>query len=192
MARSQSAMPEILDLAHLPIPDRAQLEEMNGDRDAALSASTTLANESHDATVPHLDHFKQLPDEVDPPIAKLLAEGDDLREPPKMLRGVGVGLPVRPDHLDLRIKSCRKGFAGQLPAHERIAGVNALSDRVRVLRHRLPPLLGEPFGGCAGLVDVEVIRTPLDQPIYPRDDGCAADLNPTRTPAGPAALAPHT
>jgi hypothetical protein len=126
-------MPEILDLAHLPIPDRAQLEEMNGDRDAALSASTTLANESHGATVRHLDQFDQLLDEVDPPIPILLGERDDLCEPPKMLWKVRVRLPVSPDHLDLRIKAFRNGFAGQLTAMERIEVVDGLSDRVRVL-----------------------------------------------------------
>ena len=77
---------------------------MKDDRDAALSASLAPANKSHDATVRHLDHFKQLLDEVDPPIANVLGEGNDFREPPKMLWEVGVGLPVPPDHLDLRIK----------------------------------------------------------------------------------------
>ena len=82
---------------------------MKDDRDAALSASLAPANKSHDATVRHLDHFKQLLDEVDPPIAELLDAGDDLREPPKMLWEVGERL-VPPDHLDLRIKSFRVGF----------------------------------------------------------------------------------
>src|SRR5262249_51489539 len=58
------AVTEILDLVHLSISDRVQHEEMNDDRDAALSASSTLANESHDATIRHLDYFKQLLDEV--------------------------------------------------------------------------------------------------------------------------------
>src|SRR6516225_7713633 len=30
-----------------------------------------------------------------------------------------------------------------------------------ILRHRLPPLLGEPFGGCAGLIYVGVAREAL-------------------------------
>jgi hypothetical protein len=76
---------------------------MNDDWDAALSASTTLANESHDATVRHLDHFKQLLGEVDPPIAILLKEGDDRCEPPKMRWEVRVRLPIRPEQLDVRI-----------------------------------------------------------------------------------------
>jgi hypothetical protein len=33
-----------------------------------------------------------------------------------------------------------------------------------LLRHRLLPLLGEPFGGCASLVDVEVDHDPFPQP----------------------------
>jgi hypothetical protein len=66
---SIGAMTEVLDLAHLSITDRVQPEEMKDDRDAALSASTTLANESHEATVGDLDQLKQLGDEVDPPIA---------------------------------------------------------------------------------------------------------------------------
>jgi hypothetical protein len=37
-------------------------------------------------------------------------------------------------------------------------------------RHRLPPLFGEPFGGCAGLVDVEIDRDPLDQASRPQRD----------------------
>ena len=61
-----------------------------------------------------------------------------------MLWGVGVGLPVAPENLDLRIKSFRPGFVGQLPAHEHIEGVNALSDGIYVLRHRLPR---HPDGG---------------------------------------------
>src|SRR5262249_25958354 len=48
---SVGAMTENLDLAHLSISDRVQREVMKDDRDAALSASTTLANESRDATV---------------------------------------------------------------------------------------------------------------------------------------------
>jgi hypothetical protein len=47
---SVGAMPEVLDLAHISISDRAQLEEVDDDRDAALSASATLANESQDRT----------------------------------------------------------------------------------------------------------------------------------------------
>src|SRR6516164_4617973 len=128
-------MTEKLHLAHLSISDRVQREVMKDDRDAALSASTTHANESHDATIRHLDHFKQLRDEADPPLAILLKEGDDLGAPSKMLREVRVGLPVPPDHLDLRIKSFRQGFVGQLLVDERNDGVNAPSDRVRVLRH---------------------------------------------------------
>ena len=131
-------MTEILDLASLPISDREQLEEMHDDRDAALSASTTQSNESHDATARHLDHFKQLPDEVAPLVAILLIEVDHLCEAPKMLWEVGVLLPVRPEQLGLRIKVFRKGLAGQLPPHERIACVGDVPDRVRVARHRLP------------------------------------------------------
>ena len=62
-------MTEVLDLARLSISDRVQREVMDDDRDAALSASTTLANESHDATVRRLGQLEQLVDEVDPPIA---------------------------------------------------------------------------------------------------------------------------
>jgi hypothetical protein len=68
-------MTEVLDLARLFISDRVQREVMNDDRDAALSASRTMANESHHATVRHLDQLKQLVDVVDPPIAILLKEG---------------------------------------------------------------------------------------------------------------------
>ena len=71
-----------------------------------------------------------------------------------MLWEVGVRLPVRPEQLDQRIKVFGIRFVRQLPAHERIAGVGELSDRVRALRHRLPPLLGERFRGCAAFVDL--------------------------------------
>jgi hypothetical protein len=129
---SIGAMTEILDLAHLSISDREQPEEMKDDRDAAVSASSILANESHDATVRRLDQLEQLVDEVDPPIANLLEEGDELCGPPKILWEVGERL-VPPEHLELRIKVFRQGFVGQLPAHERIGGVVELPDRVRVL-----------------------------------------------------------
>jgi hypothetical protein len=132
-------MTEIHDLANLSISDSPQREEMKDDRDAALSTSGTLAKESHNATVRHIDQLDQLVDEVDPPIANLLKEGNGLREPPKMLGEVGVHLPIPPEHLDLRIKSFGQGFDGQLPAHERIDGVGDLSERVRALRHRAYP-----------------------------------------------------
>ena len=82
-------MTEKLDLAHLSISDRVQREEMNDDRDAALSASATLTNESQDPTVRHVDHFKQLPDQVDPPISILLSEGDT--SPSRQQRVAGDG-----------------------------------------------------------------------------------------------------
>jgi hypothetical protein len=58
-------MTENLDLAHLSVSDREQLEEMNDDRYSALSASTTLANESHEAAVRDLDQLEQLVMEED-------------------------------------------------------------------------------------------------------------------------------
>jgi hypothetical protein len=109
---SIGAMTEILDLARLSMSDRPQLEEMNGDRDTALSASATLANESQDPTARQIDHFKRLLGQVDPPIPILLSEGDELREAAKVLGKVRVRLPVPPEQLELGIKVFRKGFAG--------------------------------------------------------------------------------
>src|SRR5207248_10250965 len=125
-----------LERASPTVPECVQREEVDDDRDAALSASATLANESQDPTVGRLDQFKELLDLVDPPIPILLRERDDLWEPPKMLWEVRVRLSVPPEQLDLWSKSFRIGFAGQLTAHERIEGVDALADRVSVLRHR--------------------------------------------------------
>ena len=53
-------MAEEFNLAHLFASDRAHLEEVDDDRDAALSAFATLANESHDAVARRLDHLKEL------------------------------------------------------------------------------------------------------------------------------------
>jgi hypothetical protein len=41
---SVGAVTKVLDFAHLPISDREQREEVKHDWDAALSASSTLAN----------------------------------------------------------------------------------------------------------------------------------------------------
>src|SRR5436190_2894850 len=130
-------MTEVLDLAHRPISDRVQHEEVDDDRDAALSASATLLHENQDATARRIRQFKRLLDQIDPPLPILLSEGDVLRKPAKLLWEVRVCLPARPEHLDLRINSLRNDFAGQLSTHIRIEGVDALSDLVRVLRHRL-------------------------------------------------------
>ena len=175
-------MAEILDLAHLPISDRAQLEEVDDDRDATLSASATLANESQDLTARCLDQLKRLLDEVDPPIAILLRECDALWESLEMLWEVRVRLPVPPEQLDLRIKSVRIGCAGQLTAHERIEGVSPQSDRVQVLRHRLAPLLGEAFGGSKGLGAVGEVFDLGDLTVSESEDleDPPADLNATR------------
>src|SRR4051794_29145598 len=65
-------------------------------------------------------------------------------------------------------------------AVERI--VRATNDRHqltgrRLLGHRLPPFLGEVFGGGTSRVDVEVRRVANDQTAYPFDDRCVAKLN---------------
>jgi hypothetical protein len=46
-----------------------------------------------------------------------------------------------------------------------------------LLRHRLPPLLGEAFGGGAGLVDVRSERHPDDQAIRPLGEASGALSN---------------
>src|SRR5262249_925854 len=38
-----------------------------------------------------------------------------------------------------------------------------------ILRHRLPTLSGDPFGGCTGLVDVGVDHDPFDEAVVPPD-----------------------
>src|SRR5438094_883439 len=52
-----------------------------------------------------------------------------------------------------------------------VAPIYALIDLAHeihvLLRHRLLPRLGEPFGGCPGLVDVGVVREANDQAVYP-------------------------
>src|SRR5205814_5881495 len=104
---------------------------------------------------------------------------------------VRVGLPVPPDHLDLWINSLRNDFAGQLTTHIRIEGVDALSDLVRVLRHRLPPFLGKAFGGSTGLVDVVIARRSHDQALLPNGDNRNAKLNSTGAAHRTAARAAH-
>jgi hypothetical protein len=61
---SVGTMAEVLDPADLSISDRAQLEEVDDDRDAALSASATLANESQDPTTRRIDQLKRLGEQV--------------------------------------------------------------------------------------------------------------------------------
>jgi hypothetical protein len=57
-----------------------------------------------------------------------------------------------------------------------------------LLRHRLPPLLGEPFGGCAGLVDVggrkasdRAPHTEVDPSLALSDTAVAANRTPVLT-----------
>ena len=52
--------------------------------------------------------------------------------------------------------------------------------------HLLPPFLSEPFGGGAGLVDVEVERAPPHESIDPRVYYSIAKLNPACAPSRPA------
>ena len=60
-----------------------------------------------------------------------------------------------------------------------------------LLRHRLPPFLGEPFGDCAGLVDVGVVRGALDQPVRPSRHPPIADLEPAVAAGETATLDEH-
>src|SRR5262245_43090133 len=46
-----------------------------------------------------------------------------------------------------------------------------------ILRHRLPPLLGKPFGGCAGLVYVGVGRDSHEQAVEREADACKTASN---------------
>src|ERR1700730_5744065 len=46
-------------------------------------------------------------------------------------------------------------------------GVGVMSNRVRVLRHRLPPFLCEAFGGTTSLLAVRVVCLPLVQSFPP-------------------------
>src|SRR6266487_2312999 len=48
---------------------------------------------------------------------------------------------------------------------------------VQVRRHGLAPFGGEPFGGCAGGVDVSRGRGPHDQALLPNGDNRVAFLN---------------
>ncbi len=56
--------------------------------------------------------------------------------------------PVGDDELDLGVRPSRRAVVTALPIGEDRA------HKVQVLRHRLPPFLGEAFGGSTGLVDV--------------------------------------
>src|SRR5260370_30227334 len=63
----------------------------------------------------------------------------------------------------------------------------AHAPRVRV-GHRLPPRLGEAFGGSTGLVDVVVRRDPLDHATHPYADHSLAPMNVTTSSSRMAAL----
>jgi hypothetical protein len=54
--------------------------------------------------------------------------------------------------------------------------------------HRLPPFLGEPFGGCAGLVDVGVERESFDEAIPSRPDCGEAKLDGAAAAPGSCSL----
>src|SRR6202521_2897590 len=60
-----------------------------------------------------------------------------------------------------------------------------------LLRHRLPPRLGEPVGGRAGLVDVGVDRHARDSALYPRVDKRLLPLNTATTANRTCVLANH-
>src|SRR6266480_666414 len=55
----------------------------------------------------------------------------------------------------------------------------------------LCPLLGKPFGGCAGFIDVEVLRGTRAQALYIEVDGGEADLNFTAASNGTPFLRNH-
>src|SRR5205823_5276531 len=48
-----------------------------------------------------------------------------------------------------------------------------------LLRHHLPPFLGEAFGSSTGLVDVGIHRYPHDQALLPNGDECVPVSNVT-------------
>jgi hypothetical protein len=60
------------------------------------------------------------------------------------------------------------------------------------VRDRLTPLLGEAFGGCAGLVDIEVVRGPHGQTRLPYGDRCVAKLDVSTAANGTGILADHS
>ena len=104
-------MAEVLRTAQLAISDCAEFEEMDFDRDAALTPSTGLANENHNATARSLDVLERLLGQVCPPVPELLHERNHLRNAPEMLRSIRVGPPVTPDVLDIGMQEVRELFA---------------------------------------------------------------------------------
>src|SRR5205823_2238447 len=125
--------------------------------------SATLANQRQDPTARRIGHLKRLLDHVDPPVAILLTEREELCKPLQVLREVGVRLPVAPQQLDLRINLVRIGFGGKLTAHERIESVHARVERayeVNVLGHssQVSRLL-EPRGDASA--------APRAMPLWP-------------------------
>jgi hypothetical protein len=98
------AMAEELGLAQSSISDREELKEVDHDREAALPASTGLADGGDDAIARRLDELKRLEGQIDPGASHLLDERHPLRDAPKMRWLVGPLLPERPDLLELGIE----------------------------------------------------------------------------------------
>src|SRR3954462_612324 len=184
-----SAMAEVLDLAQLPMSDREELHEVDHDRDAALPATATLADGHQDAIVRHLDELEWLVGQVVPGAPVLLRELDELRDAPKVLRGVGVGPLVMPMHLHLRIEKFRQGFAGQLISHERVNRAAEPPHQLLhlLLRHRLL----RQRGGLEGFGAILVLLVPDDSLILDRPHGSAGVLDPGVASLEPASLADH-
>ena len=105
---------------------------MDFDRDAAFVASATLTRENQDAIVRCLDQLECLLGQLVPGASVLLRELNDLRDDPKMLRGVGVRPLIVPVRLDLRIERLRKGVP--VAPVERVDG--GADDLDVLLRHR--------------------------------------------------------
>src|ERR1700716_1217577 len=97
-----------------------------------------------------------------PPTPERRVPGDSSRSAIDALLGLaGVGADE-----DERVNVPRYG----VPVTARDRGIAVQNDlRIRP-RHRLPPFLGKSLSGCAGLVDLEVDRLPLNHVLYPQED----------------------
>src|SRR5205814_2353374 len=78
-----------------------------------------------------------------------------------------------------------------------ISSVNGLAEKFDqvggrgLLGHRLPPFLGEAFGGSTGLVDVAIAGRSHDNVLRPYEDACLAQPNPARASGRTGAVTEH-
>src|SRR4249919_2821604 len=130
-------MTEELHLPHLSVPDRPDVKGVDLDRDAALSPSANLADQSQDATIWRFDEFKGHHGQIVPGAPQVLPETKKLKRTPETLGKVRHGPLVVPVELELWIAKFQDRLSAHFAPHEPVEGLNGLTDKRQVLlRHR--------------------------------------------------------